>query len=386
MTIARISVVIPSFNQADFVGSAVNSALNQGVPCEVIVVDDGSTDETQDVLRAFEGRVRVLRQPNGGVSAARNAGIEAASGDWIVFLDADDILGEKWMHRIADLLVCSPMNSIFFGAVVQFDGSGFSTTYPPPVISLKRLLRDSLLIPSGVVTSRSLLRELGGFDSRWDVCEDWDLWLRAAQAGVRFQSVDHVAVHHREHSMSASKQEVAAIGRRVLLLTDLLGRPGISKRDRRIVERELSRSHIRRCRAFLRASRDDEAAAALDAAVAWRPHAARSPLTVLYLLQRASPYFAGEGLGGIDPEEWLKGRTDRPLSRRAMEHGLQLNELLSIARGQRRRIAVVAGARMISRWPLLACQVARYAPELAIEYRRVSKLPLEARQGRWSHH
>src|SRR5690242_13806787 len=87
-----ISVVIPTFNRARCVANAVDSVLVQTFKdCEVIVVDDGSTDATAEVLKGYGNRVRVIQQSNRGVSAARNAGIRSARGEWIAFLDSDDI-------------------------------------------------------------------------------------------------------------------------------------------------------------------------------------------------------------------------------------------------------------------------------------------------------
>ena len=89
----RACLIIPTFNHACFVGAAIDSALAQTVnACEVIVVDDGSTDQTPTVLARYAGRVRVLRQENRGLSAARNAGLAAAHGTFVSFLDADDVM------------------------------------------------------------------------------------------------------------------------------------------------------------------------------------------------------------------------------------------------------------------------------------------------------
>src|ERR1039457_5281915 len=86
-----VSVVIPTFNSGKFIVDTVTSALNQTHPCEIIVVDDGSTDDTASQLAALAGRITYLRQPNQGVSVARNNGVRRASGDWIALLDSDDL-------------------------------------------------------------------------------------------------------------------------------------------------------------------------------------------------------------------------------------------------------------------------------------------------------
>jgi len=93
---APISVIIPTYNHCRFLVSAIDSALSQTLkPSEVIVVDDGSTDETSNLLNAYEGKIRVVRQKNQGVAAARNRGAEIATGEYLAFLDADDL----WLPR-----------------------------------------------------------------------------------------------------------------------------------------------------------------------------------------------------------------------------------------------------------------------------------------------
>ncbi|HEX3110532.1 MAG TPA: glycosyltransferase family A protein, partial [Thermoanaerobaculia bacterium] len=97
-----VSVVIPSYNYARYLGEAIDSALGQTLPpLEVIVVDDGSTDDTPAVLAAYGDRIRVLRQKNAGVAVARNSGIAAARGECVAFLDADDV----WLPRKLELQI-----------------------------------------------------------------------------------------------------------------------------------------------------------------------------------------------------------------------------------------------------------------------------------------
>lgn len=87
-----VSVVIPTFNNAAMVGKAVESALAQTYPnVEVIVVDDGSEDDTSGALSAYQGKIEYIRKPNGGAGSARNAGVRASSGEWVGFLDDDDL-------------------------------------------------------------------------------------------------------------------------------------------------------------------------------------------------------------------------------------------------------------------------------------------------------
>jgi glycosyltransferase involved in cell wall biosynthesis len=179
-----VSVVIPAYNAAAFVQGAIDSALAQTHrDLEVIVVDDSSTDETPALLASYGDRIRVHRQPNAGVAAARNAGAALASGEWIAFLDADD----QWMPTkierqlalaAAPLIYSDRLNTGALGDLPElqsestpmFDGDVFEAL----------LLRGNFITTSSVLMTRALFGQLGGFAPRPRVCEDWDLWLRVA--------------------------------------------------------------------------------------------------------------------------------------------------------------------------------------------------------------
>jgi len=114
---ARFSVIIPTYNRARFVPLAVESVLRQSFgQSEIIVIDDGSKDDTARVMEAYAGRVTYIRQPNRGVSAARNAGIRASRGDWIAFLDSDDEWLDSYLAAVADM---ASRHSKAFGIVLN---------------------------------------------------------------------------------------------------------------------------------------------------------------------------------------------------------------------------------------------------------------------------
>src|SRR3954447_6986099 len=116
-----ISIVIPAYNAAVYVLEAVESALGQTrPPAEVIVVDDGSTDGTESALAPVRSRITYLRQENAGVSAARNRGAEQSTGDWILFLDADDRLAPDALEHLAAALDRRDGDAVAFGSVRLF--------------------------------------------------------------------------------------------------------------------------------------------------------------------------------------------------------------------------------------------------------------------------
>jgi glycosyltransferase involved in cell wall biosynthesis len=207
---ATVSVVIPAYNAAAFLAEAVRSALAQTLPpLEILVVDDGSTDETAAIARAFGGRVRCLSQENQGLSGARNRGIREARGDLIALLDADDSwLSEKLAAQVEALAGCPKAVACFSRTeYVGQDGAILRRSDVPP---LHRLVEDLLLSccvigpPSAALIRRSALDAVGLFDPRFSQCADWDMWLRLAEAGPVVYA-DGVHVRYRVHGANMSK-------------------------------------------------------------------------------------------------------------------------------------------------------------------------------------
>ncbi len=181
-----VSVIIPTYNRAALVQEAVAAVLAQTCrDWELLVVDDGSTDGTSNALAGLGGSLRVLRSPRRrGVSAARNLGIAAARGEWLAFLDSDDLwLPEKLERQMAFMaahprLLISQTEETWVRRGVRVN---------PPRTHKKeggriflRSLERCLVSPSAVVVHRSLLDEHGGFDENLPAAEDYDLWLRLA--------------------------------------------------------------------------------------------------------------------------------------------------------------------------------------------------------------
>jgi glycosyltransferase involved in cell wall biosynthesis len=178
-----VSVIIPTYNRCQWLSRAIESVLEQTyAPLELIVVDDGSTDDTPDLLGSYGGGIRVIRQANTGVSGARNAGIRAAGGELIALLDSDDRwLPEKLEHQVAyfqatsQAMICQTEEIwVRNGKRVnpkkrhrKYSGMIFEKTLPLCLVS-----------PSAVMMRAALFREVGLFDEALPACEDYDLWLR----------------------------------------------------------------------------------------------------------------------------------------------------------------------------------------------------------------
>lgn len=178
----RISVVIPSHNRALLLARALDSVLAQTEPPEeCLVVDDGSSDDTEALVRSAYPQVTYLKQPHRGVSAARNAGIAQARGDWVAFLDSDDYwMPDKLLHQRravagGDPVICHT-DEIWIRRGKRVNpmrkhrkrgGWIYSHCLPRCAIS-----------PSTSMVRRDVLRQAGGFDEGLPACEDYDLWLR----------------------------------------------------------------------------------------------------------------------------------------------------------------------------------------------------------------
>jgi glycosyltransferase involved in cell wall biosynthesis len=193
----QVSVVIPTRNRAALLRRALGTVLAQRfTELEIIVVDDASTDDTAAVLETVgDARVRALRHPERrGVAAARNAGIAAAAGRWVAFLDDDDLWAPNKLARQVDALVGQPgARWVVDGAVVVDGRLQVIGAQPPPTDGdLAAALLAANVVPggaSGVVAERGLVVDAGGFDPALGLLADWDLWtrlaLRAAAATVR---------------------------------------------------------------------------------------------------------------------------------------------------------------------------------------------------------
>lgn len=258
----KISVVVPCFNAARYISATLHSVLSQaGFDLDVIVVDDGSTDGSADVVSTNFPRVTLLRRSNGGAAAARNAGIAVARHDWIAFADADDIwlpgkLSAQWR-----LLQSAPA-----ARMVYSDLQLWFSTEPEPspsfLMELDRLAADpsrwpgpsgwiypQLLMCSEVATPtvlihRSVLDEVGQFDPSLKSGEDYDLWLRASRV-TPIVRVNAPTVLYRIHSSNTTGR-APDLNYRELVIRRALDRWGYRSPDGRTASRLGVRRHLAR--------------------------------------------------------------------------------------------------------------------------------------------
>lgn len=251
----RISAVIPAYNAGRFLSATLESVLSQTLPvCEIIVVDDGSTDETAHIAQ-LRGATAV-RQANAGPAVARNTGIQAASGDWIALLDADDRWFPEKLERQSRL--ADNADIVYGGLMIVREPDG--SRLPAPALAASSLwptlLYRNPISPSTVLARRDLLLRIPFTPGRGG-CEDWDCWVRAYRAGARFANIADPLVYYREApgSVSSSAERMLTDFQHILEPTLLAGMRGWARwcwRKRIVASQLYSAALIERARRNLR--------------------------------------------------------------------------------------------------------------------------------------
>ena len=207
----KVSVIIPTFNYASFLEECLQSVLNQSYKnLEIIVIDDGSTDNTKNVINKYSNRINYIYQNNSGLSAARNTGIKNARGDLIQFLDSDDLLHSHSIEERVNFLSESGANC------VVCKNKTFSNTNPSGIPSINgswKMFSNNLDIhlcffniapPHSFLIKKSVIDEIGLFDINLKACEDYDYWIRLLENKHIPVYCDAGLVYYRKHSESMS--------------------------------------------------------------------------------------------------------------------------------------------------------------------------------------
>ena len=209
-----LSVIVPCYNAAPFVGEAITSILNQScLPEEIVIVDDGSTDDSVAQIGRFEGQVRLLRQANAGAAAARNAGLAATCGQLVAFLDADDLWPpDSLSSRLAAME--RSRADIVFGAVRELVDTGSPDTLLGPPVEGR--------MAGSMIVRRGVFDQVGDFDESLRSAEVVDFASRAQLRGFSSESVAEVVLHRRVHGAnlmlrhSGASEDVLRVLRRTI--------------------------------------------------------------------------------------------------------------------------------------------------------------------------
>lgn len=250
---SRVAIIIPTFNRAHLIGDAIESALAQTCgDSEIIVVDDGSTDNTAEVVASYGDPIRYLWQPNAGKPAeARNRGISATRAEYLVFLDSDDVLLPTKVARQVEFLDSHPEFDFVFGNCLYMDehghtipgASAYTRTCWTGDASLPELLRGNFIPVVAPLVRRSALDRVGIFDPNIRP-EDYDLWLRIAATGS-FAGTDDVVAKIRLGPARRSVEQLEIIRGYIRVFEKFRAQfPNVVQRHQALFRRRLSQIHL----------------------------------------------------------------------------------------------------------------------------------------------
>ncbi len=201
-----IGLIIAAWNAERWLGEALASVLEQSLPpVDVVVIDDGSTDATGEIAEGFGAPVRLLRQANGGIGAARNRGLELVEGELLTFLDADDLLTAGSLACRAQALAVQEDLDMVFGAVRQF-----SETIEGSPVPLGQARPGHL--PTAMLARRAALERVGAFSTSTHVAEGLDWLLRARELGLPELTIEQQVIWRRVHGQNNSVRHRGEIG------------------------------------------------------------------------------------------------------------------------------------------------------------------------------
>jgi glycosyltransferase involved in cell wall biosynthesis len=227
---AMVSVIVPCYNYGKFISETLDSVLEQTYDnWECIIIDDGSTDNSKEIISCYtrkDKRFTYIYQENKGLSAARNTGINAAKGDFLLFLDSDDKIKRRKLEMEVAFLDDNPHVDIVYGDARYFvtDRPGehyYSMGMPDkpwmPKVSgkgkelLKHLIKENILVVSAALVRKRSVTVCGFFDETLKVSEDWDFWIRCALQNLYFAYLEspETGTLIRSHSTSMSKNMLA---------------------------------------------------------------------------------------------------------------------------------------------------------------------------------
>lgn len=185
MLAPRVSVIIPTYNHARYIRSAVESAINQDYEnLEVFVIDDGSNDETAELLKPYQSKINYVYKPNGGTPSALNLGLTLATGDYVCWLSADDVFMKGKVAKQVGLMESNPSLGFSYTSFVVIDANGVkqyevnSAYYPNKKDMVTHLMEGCFINGSSVMMRSSALKKVGYFEEGLPQAHDYDLWLR----------------------------------------------------------------------------------------------------------------------------------------------------------------------------------------------------------------
>jgi GT2 family glycosyltransferase len=239
------SILVAVYQAADVVAEAVGSALGQTVPpLEVVVCDDGSTDDVAGALSPFRDQVTLISKENGGEASAKNAAARAAAGEFLAILDADDVYLAERLEALGELARARPdLDVLTTDAVLEVDGEPVRRCYTDELPFEVEDQRSAILRRNFVFGLAAVRRErflaAGGFDEALRYATDWDLWARLILDGSRVGLVAESLARYRLRSGSLSSQRPALLAGRVAVLEKAAESSSLTASERKVVAASL---------------------------------------------------------------------------------------------------------------------------------------------------
>lgn len=276
----HLSVVIPCYNAEKFLAQAIRSVLAQThQDFEIIVVDDGSTDSSAEIIKSTaDPRIRYLWQSNGGPSKARNTGVRAATGQYLAFLDADDLMLPQRLASQLAILEAQPSVSVVGSAYLWIDENGHELAWPyhswqraPDLNSLVTWLFDCPFVPSAVMLRREAWCDVQGFDEDLLGGEDWNFWTRLVITGHRMTWHQEVLCLYRRSAGSLSEDAERMSADVPEAMRRIVDRPDFPPELLPVGRQALAIRHIDSAKRLYRSGQWDAGKVQLEQAIALRP-------------------------------------------------------------------------------------------------------------------
>lgn len=288
------TIVIPNYNHAAYLAAAIDSVLAQTYPhVEIVVVDDGSLDQSRQVIERYQDKIRPIFQENQGLSAARNSGIRAAHGEFIAVLDADDCYEPTFLETLVPLLNTHPAAAAVtcgyrfvddrLRPLPQIEGR----TVPSGEL-FKTLARGNFLVPESILVRRSTYEAVGLFDPTLRACEDLDVWLRIARDHTVISSPAVLSRHRVLPGSMSSNPQRMHVNRLKVLQRHLGGadKAGFNSANNRLT---LSYAYLTSTIEYLQSGDSQTAYRQFRAGVGTDPRLLRRPGTYYELMLGAQP-------------------------------------------------------------------------------------------------
>jgi len=275
----KVSVVIPAYNVAEYIGEALDSVFAQSfTDFEVMVVNDGSPDtpELERAIAPYQERIVYLKQENKGAAAARNTGLRRAVGEYVAFLDSDDVWAPNYLREQLAFLEGRKLDFVYCDAKLIGDHPFAGRTYMETTPSTGAVTPESLLalrcnvITSGVLVRRRLVVEVGMFDEGIRRAHDFDLWLRLAKNGAKIDYQKTVLLTHRMLASGLSGDSVSQEERAITVLSKIEQRISLTETEKQTLSKTLkgieAALSLEKGKAYLRERNFAEAGRAIELA------------------------------------------------------------------------------------------------------------------------